>query len=229
VTSSDRPARQQSRARILAALREAGERVGVAQLCEQTGLSAGSVRFHLSNLLRAGSVRAVHPEVHANRGRPVVEYEALPVDAADPAEAYRVLAAVLGGQLRRSRQPHAAFEAGRHWAADVSRAGAPQRGSGALETVTELLRVGGFAPSVRDSQTVELHQCPYYELATELPSVVCAVHHGLTSGALERAGIAADVRVVPVIDGSGPCLVHVQAGPSCQDSDFPSPTKEIVP
>ena len=63
---------------------------------------------------------------------------------------------------------------------------------------------------------------------TELPGVVCGVHHGLTSGALERAGVAANVRVVPVLDGSGPCLVHVEEHPPA-DCDDPLSTKGIVP
>ena len=230
--SSERPARHQSRARILRALREAGGPVGIAHLTAATGLSAGSVRFHLANLLREGSARSIHPQTHPRRGRPVVEYEALPTDPADPAAAYRTLAALLGRELSRSRRPRAAFDAGRHWAEEASLLPLTQATDlNALDAVTRLFRDGGFAPAMgEDRHTVELHECPYFELATELPGVVCAVHHGLTEGALQQAGVAARVRVVPVLDGSGPCLVHILNVPEDPPTaDSPLPTKEIVP
>jgi predicted ArsR family transcriptional regulator len=232
VTSSERPARQHSRARIREVLREAGCPVGIAHLTAETGLSAGAVRFHLANLLRDGSARSVHPQTHPGRGRPVVEYEAAPTNPADPAEAYRMLAAALGRELRRSRRPRAAFDAGRHWAQAASFPPITQSPeTSALDAVTQLFHEGGFAPAAGESpHTVELHECPFYELATELPGVVCAVHHGLTEGALERAGIAATVRVVPVLDGSGPCLVHLHdASREPVTSDSSLSTKEILP
>ena len=225
-----RPARQESRARILAVLREAGRPLGISALIDDTGLSAGAVRFHLANLMRAESVRPVRPDTHLRRGRPVVEYEATSGAAGDPAQAYRALAAMLGRQLSAAGEPHAAYEAGRHYA---HRAAARPKGTApaALEVVQRLLHEGGFAPVVTaDRSTVELHRCPFYDLAAELPSVVCAVHEGLTAGALESAGLPANVRVVPVLDGSGPCLVHLHESHQPTDVSVPPvSTKEIVP
>ena len=59
---------------------------------------------------------------------------------------------------------------------------------------------------------------------------LCAVHEGLTVGALESAGLPGAVRVVPVLDASGPCLVHLNEPPQALDVSVPSAsTKEIVP
>ncbi len=66
------PARQESRARVLGLLRKAGRPLGISALTESTGLSAGAVRFHLANLLRAGSVRTVLAPTHTRPGRPVI-------------------------------------------------------------------------------------------------------------------------------------------------------------
>jgi predicted ArsR family transcriptional regulator len=154
-------------------------------------------------------VRSVRSSNHSHPGRPRVAYEAAHVDAADPAEAYRNLAALLGRELLRSGSSLAAFEAGWH---EAAASGLPRIEShwSAAEVIAARLRADGFEPSVsRDGQTVELNHCPFHGLAAELPGVVCAVHEGMTAGALESAGMTAHVRVVPVLDGSGPCLVHL--------------------
>jgi len=160
-----------------------------------------------------------------------VEFEALPVDAADPANAYRMLAAMLARQLS-SVGPQAAYEAGRQWTkqaipATDGGASAPTQ----LDVVQQLFREGGFEPLAREQgRTVELHRCPFFELASELPGVVCAVHEGMTVGALESAGLATNVRVVPVLDASGPCLVHLNEPPQAPNVSVPSAsTKEIEP
>lgn len=232
VESSVRPSRQESRSRLLDVLRQAGQPLGITALTQRTGLSAGAVRFHLANLLRAGSARRVKPATHDRPGRPVVEYEALAVDAGDPAQAYRMLAAMLGRQLSHAGQPRAAYEAGRQWSQQT----VPATAGGASaptprDVVQQLFREGGFEPFAReDGRTVELRRCPFYDLAAEMPGVVCAVHEGLTVGALESAGLPATVRVVPVLDASGPCLVHLNEPPQSSDVSVPSAsTKEIVP
>ncbi len=206
-----RPARQESRARVLGVLREAGVPQSISAVAEATGLSAGAVRFHLANLLRAGSAREVRQPEHTRPGRPAVLYEALPADADDPAAAYRMLAALLARQLTRSRLPTAASEAGRRWAyANYAHSVDDPSRVAALDIVTRLFQESGFDPTMcDDGRTVALHRCPFYDLATEQPEVICGVHHGLTVGTLEKAGITTGVQVVPVLDGSGPCLVRL--------------------
>ena len=229
MTSTDRPSRAESRGRILALLRGAGRPVGISELIRDSGLSAGAVRFHLGNLVRTGDVRPVRPATSRRRGRPPLAYETMSVGAADPAEAYRTLAALLGRELLRSGRATAAYEAGRH-AARAARS--PGTGSPRLaaDVITGLLSEGGFDPTMRpDGRTVELNQCPFYDLAAELPGVVCAVHEGLTAGALESAGLPANVRVLPVHDGSGPCLVQLlDPSPPPAASGRATSQKEIV-
>jgi predicted ArsR family transcriptional regulator len=228
VTSTDRPSRSQSRGRILALLRDAGRPLEISELIAGSGLSAGAVRFHLANLTRAGSVCSVRSSNHSHPGRPRVAYEASHVDAADPAEAYRKLAALLGRELLRSGSSIAAFEAGRHEAATSGLPGIESHWS-AAEVIAARLRADGFEPTVsRDGHTVELNHCPFHGLAAELPGVVCAVHEGMTAAALESAGLPAHVRVVPVLDGSGPCLVHLLSPEVPDANDSPASKKESV-
>lgn len=78
--------------------------------------------------------------------------------------------------------------------------------------VVSVFREAGFEPAVDvGSHTVALHRCPFRELAAEHPDVVCGMHLGLLTGLLEQIGASTEVRLVPVLDGSGPCLVRLGA------------------
>jgi predicted ArsR family transcriptional regulator len=133
------------------------------------------------------------------------------LEGANPASAYRLLAGLLATALHRSGGPDAAPEAGRHWArslppanwSEVSRADP-------IDAVSTLFANSGFDPRRgSDRQTLELHKCPFLDLAVEQPDVVCGIHLGLVQGLLEELGARRDVQLVPVLDGSGPCLVRL--------------------
>jgi predicted ArsR family transcriptional regulator len=192
---------------VLAVLRGAAEPLCVSAISTATRLSANAVRFHLDNLIDVGAVRGVRDPDHSGAGRPAVLYSAMPSEAVDPAAAYRVLAGLLARELTRSGGPKASTDAGRVWARRI----VPDRVGDAadpLAVVVSLFEDTGFNPTIgADGSTVELHRCPFRELAIEQPEVVCGVHLGLLTGVLEEIGAPTKVRLVPVLDGSGPCLV----------------------
>ncbi len=198
-----------SRDRVLGVLRESARPARLAQLTAATGLSANAVRFHLRHLLDDGAVRAAPDPGHTGPGRPANLYVAVPMHTADPASAYRLLAALLAGALSRSTAPGAVTDAGRDWAKAVAPSLVADPGADAVGTVRALLESGGFAPRVSaDGDVIELHRCPFFELAVQQPGVVCGVHLGMVKGVLEQIGAPHAVRLVPVLDGSGPCLVR---------------------
>lgn len=201
--------RHGSRERVLAVLRAAEAPLGVPAVTAATGLSANAVRFHVRNLIENGAVRAVADPDHPSPGRPAIRYTATPKDATDPASAYRLLASLLARALSRSAAPGAASDAGRDWARALAD-GAPRSDADPIDTVRALFENSGFDPRPGvDAQTLELHHCPFFDLAVERPDVVCGIHLGLVTGLLEQIGARRDVRLVPVLDGSGPCLVHL--------------------
>jgi predicted ArsR family transcriptional regulator len=87
----------------------------------------------------------------------------------------------------------------------------------ALDRVVALLGDVGFAPRVSQATgaasvtgdagkaagnetVIELHQCPFYEVAREHTDVVCAVHLGLIQGALDQMQAPpSTVRVEPFV------------------------------
>ena len=205
--------RYASRDRVLDLLRDPGSPVGVRELCEQTGLSAHAIRFRPRALQRAGGVLSAKSGVRKRSGRPPVLYQALRPAGVDPAATYRILTGLLAAEHSRSSPVGSPARAGREWArgmvSDVHSGVDP---ADLTAVGLSALREAGFEPAADvGSQTVALYRCPFGELAAEHPDVVCGMHLGLLTGLLEQIGASTAVRLVPVMDGSGPCLVWLGA------------------
>ncbi|TFD33459.1 ArsR family transcriptional regulator [Cryobacterium cryoconiti] len=98
---------------------------------------------------------------------------------------------------------------------------APVDGGTATLRVVEILDEIGFAPKLQvpgpghtagtdpAPTVIELHRCPFLDVATENSDVVCSVHRGLMEGALERLHApAVSVRLEPFAR-PGVCLAHL--------------------
>lgn len=204
------PSRQASRDRVLATLRQSAVPLDVAALGSATGLSPNAVRFHLQRLAQMGSVSAETDLNHTRPGRPAVLYTALPAEATDLGAAYRKLAGLLAKALSRSAPANASTEAGRDWARELAADPDDTASRDPIGTIHDLFVQTGFAPTIHaDGQTVELHRCPFFDLAVQQPDVVCGIHLGLVTELLAQLGSTAKARLVPVLDGSGPCLVRL--------------------
>jgi predicted ArsR family transcriptional regulator len=229
----------ESRARVLATVRAArGLPLRGDEIASEVRLSLTATRLHLDRLVADGLIRA-GSEPRDRPGRPHVTYRAPAAEAVDDAAAYRLLAGVLAAQLSRSGDPKASVEAGRAWAAQIvdtptdtpsgttadtpsgpttrTSAGAtrpgPRPSEDAVARVMALLDDAGFDPRRTQEPAgrvvIELHRCPFLELAAERAEVVCSVHLGFVRGVLERLGESATAKVTPVLDGSAPCLVRL--------------------
>ena len=188
--------------------------MGVRDLCEQTGLSANAIRFHLRALQRAGGVLSAMSGDHKRPGRPPLLYRALRSEAVDLAATYRMLAGLLAEELGRSSPVGSPARAGREWARGMTLD--VHSGIGlahATAVVVSAFREAGFEPAVDvGPQTVALYRCPFRELAAQ------------------QIGASSDVRLSPVLDGSGPCLVRL-GGPRpvlCRRPISSSSSKEQI-
>lgn len=223
----------ESRAQVLTALRAVqGLPLRVDEIASAVGLSLTATRLHLDRLVADGLVRAGRAD-RDRPGRPHVVYRALAAEAVDGAAAYRLLAGVLAAQLSCSDDPSVSLRAGRAWAArllgppvdpaqpagqspnrpreSAAKPGAgPGPGPGAVARLMALFDDGGFDPRpTPGGAVIELHRCPFLDLAAERAEVVCGVHLGFVRGALEHFREPATAKVTPVLDGSAPCLVHL--------------------
>jgi len=120
--------------------------------------------------------------------------------APDGERNYRLLAEMLAQHLlaTSARPGEDAVNAGRTWAGLTERRQRGGDGTDAATPVSEEVAIGavvrmlgdiGFAPELSaDGTFINLHRCPFRELAESNPEVVCGAHLGMIQGALADLG-----------------------------------------
>jgi predicted ArsR family transcriptional regulator len=165
-----------------------------------------------------------------------VVYEA--TAAPDGDRNYRLLAEVLAQHIvaTSERPGEAAVNAGRSWAVangperhqdgaepggdrekrdDGDGAGtAPISDDAAIAVIVKMLGDTGFAPEVsRDGTSINLHRCPFLELAVTNQDVVCGAHLGIIQGALAELGtMVSATRLIPPVT-PGLCVTTLSRSP----------------
>lgn len=220
-----------SRVAILQALRINGGLLDVQAIAKRVGLHTNTVRSHLDQLMDAALVESEVQE-RKTPGRPRLLFRATSTRGVGPEDSYQVLAEILASGIRDG-EPAAgavAAKAGRRWGQRLEQQGgtsAERLDSGrALDRVVALLDEVGFTPRVSDATAtrilsgatgnatgnatvIEVHRCPFYDIAREYTDVVCAVHLGLVQGALEQMQAPPSaVRIEPFVRPDL-CLVHL--------------------
>lgn len=177
-----------SRVAVLQTLRRSDRPMDVREIAEVVGLHANTVRSHLALLTDRGLVLAASEE-RDRPGRPRTLYT--PADDDDRRD-YRMLAEALVAHLSaiENDQSEAAVRAGQGQGerlVDSRGPRPPVDADTARAAVTDLLRETGFRPRPSpDGTHIDLHHCPFRELAEAAPEVVCGVHLGMMRGALQR-------------------------------------------
>ena len=188
-TSVHRALGDDRRAAIVDALRRAGP-LDVHELGRQVWLHPNTVRSHLALLREAGLVTS-RPTPEGRAGRPRILYSVDGAAIHDVAAEQRWLAAILSTALEDATDGPALVErAGHAWGRRLVERPAGVEPDGTHEVpaaLVSLLRQVGFEPEARYGRIL-MRRCPFQELARVSPRVVCAVHRGLITGALEQLG-----------------------------------------
>jgi predicted ArsR family transcriptional regulator len=208
----------ESRVRVLEVLRRNGSAT-VLELASLVGLAPNTVRLHLDQLVEAGLVTRERAEP-SGRGRPRQVYTAVP-DADVSEGAYRELARLLAETLAAvgaAAEP-AALATGRTWGGELvaENPAADAATDNGREEVVALMDDLGFEPRLTDDgHAVEMHHCPFHQVAQQHSDVVCGLHLGLMQGALQQLGSA--VRATRLEPFATPriCLAHIGAGPPAE-------------
>jgi predicted ArsR family transcriptional regulator len=178
------------RRRIVEELKAERSGLDVRQLARALELHANTVRWHLGILRDAGIVES-NPELRSGPGRPRILYRLGPETTAPGREDYRLLATILAGTVSGQEDgTRNAEDSGRAWGRYLVRSPEPNVRIEAGEAVSEVVRLldeQGFVPDAEGNE-VRMRRCPFHDLAEQHPEVVCAVHRGLISGALEELG-----------------------------------------
>jgi predicted ArsR family transcriptional regulator len=213
------------RREIVTVLRGAGSPLSIAEIAHRLGVHPNTARFHLDALLHAGHVEQVEA-ARGGPGRPPLVYRARSgMDPAGP-RSYRLLAAILAGELAADPDaPARAIDAGRAWGAglaDASAASGRLTSEQAIAGLVALLEDLGFAPERRPSAgggQLGLRHCPFLELVESGGGIVCWLHLGLMQGAMTALGAPVTVERLDPFAEPDLCLAHLGAraeGPHAQ-------------
>jgi predicted ArsR family transcriptional regulator len=206
---------ERTRERILEAL-GTGEAKHPLQLAVELGLHGNTVRRHLEILEGAGRVERVQ-EVGGLPGRPRVLYSASDSHADDCTAGYRFLARAMSSFVTGTHEDpwDAGSAAGEAWGEHLVEAEPYCRADDAtaIERAFRVLEDLGYAPSEHSlsadevCSTTALGQCPFPELASDFPGLICGFHYGLIKGALQRLGAHLSVEQIDINAPDGPCVL----------------------
>lgn len=178
------------RTRIVEELEAAADGLDVQQLSERLGVHQNTVRWHLGILADAAVVASRTAE-RSTPGRPRTLYTLRPLATHGARDEYRLLATILTGTLSSLPDgPARAEESSRAWGrylVTTPQPGTRPTDGQATAEVVELLDQQGFAPRVEGGE-IQMCRCPFADLATTHPEIVCTLHRGLIDGALAELG-----------------------------------------
>ena len=130
----------------------------------------------------------------------------------DAGDDYRLLATILTGTLSGLAEgSEQAEEAGRAWGRYLVQTpppGTTVSDEQATDEVVAVLGQQGFAPRVEDG-AICMYRCPFAELATTHPQIVCTLHRGLIDGALAELGTALETSELEIFPRPDRCVAHL--------------------
>ena len=199
---------------VLESLRQSPEPLAVVDVAALTELHPNTARFHLDALAAHGlAVRTV--ETRTSPGRPRVLYVAR-AEVLDQ-RSYGLLAEMLAGLAAAAGDAReAAVATGRTWGRHLVERPSSEGGLEAGPAVDALHRVFediGFQPETSTeggTTSLRLRHCPFREVATRHPEVVCGVHLGIMQGVLDELGGAAIAESLDPFVTPRLCVAHVR-------------------
>ena len=205
-TAQHRALADEQRACIVAELEASPGGLDAAELGRRLGRHANTIRWHLGILARAGIVRS-DVEPRSAPGRPRILYRLGSSTRHARSDEYRLLASVLADTVsKQGRGTEACELAGRAWGAEL--VGGCDREDGGVDAVVGILAEQGFEPQA-DELAIRMRRCPFHDLAEAHPEVVCAVHRGLISGALEALGSNLSVSALEIFPQPDVCIARL--------------------
>jgi predicted ArsR family transcriptional regulator len=201
-----------NRVRIVDELRAAPDGLDVRALARRLALHENTVRWHLGLLADAGLVVS-SPAANGKPGRPRMLYAVRPgAQEAAGRDEHRLLATILTGAVAElSDGERRAEEAGRAWGRYLVRRPSPLdrvTDEQAVDELTRLLDEEGFAAEAHGRE-IHMRRCPFHELAETNPGVVCSIHRGLLSGALDELASGLEVDGLDVFVRPDLCVARL--------------------
>ncbi len=201
------------RARIVDELRCEPGGLDAGELGRRLGLHENTIRWHLGILGEAALVGS-HPAATGRPGRPKMLYVLRAgADEIEGRGSHRLLATILTGALAElPGGEQRAEEAGRAWGRYLVRRPSPLERvtrDRAVSEITRLLNEEGFAARAEGTD-IHMRRCPFHDLAETNPAIVCRVHQGIVSGALEELDSDLDIEGLDVFVRPDLCVARLR-------------------
>jgi predicted ArsR family transcriptional regulator len=196
-------------------LARSGVPLSTTEIADSLDLHPNTVRPHLERMREVGLLD-VDADSRGTVGRPQHRWSLAPEAPSLGLEpsGFRLLARLLAGVAAAGgADPEMVAEAGR---AEGRRSGAQRAAAGTqscLEALVHELADLGFDPEVGedgDLTTVAFASCPFREVASEFPALVCHLHRGIVEGIVEgvpNAEVA--VATFATLEDRDPCHVDL--------------------
>jgi predicted ArsR family transcriptional regulator len=178
---------------ILRAL-SSGESLSAEQIAELAGIHVNTARFHLKRLVEDGLATESTAQT-GTRGRPQAFYRARLQGTGK--RSYLMLAEMLS-DIAATAAPGPVAAVGHAWGLRMAQelgVDAPADTERVVARVEAVMDSIGFEPQVtirgtkRDPKVdIELHHCPFIEVASRHPGMVCGMHEALLQGVLDGLG-----------------------------------------
>jgi predicted ArsR family transcriptional regulator len=199
---------------VLETVRASADPLSILDIAERLGVHPNTVRFHLNVLVENGQVEHAEPTA-ARPGRPALLFRAPSgMDPAGPRN-YRLLAEILAENVASQPDPAGrAIEAGRAWGLRRTAPtghGRPDR-SEAITRLMAMLDDLGFAPDHDPGHRpdrIGLRHCPFLEVASDRPQVICSLHLGLMEGTMDALDAPLTIEQLQPYAEPDLCLVHL--------------------
>jgi predicted ArsR family transcriptional regulator len=181
--------------------------VGIAELTELLGFNHNAIRQHLAVLIEA-EVIVESDERRTTRGRPrkLYSHRADALHAfSSVSGSYERLAELLLEVATSRANP---YDVGFRAAASDPIADAADVAS-AADALAHRLAIDGFEPVIAGG-AVSLDSCPYANVASKNPGIVCEIHRGLIDGYLSTQSVSIGVELKLRDPHRGGCRVELR-------------------
>jgi predicted ArsR family transcriptional regulator len=202
------------RGAVLTVLQDAGGPVPVRAVADGVGVHVNTARFHLEGLVRDGLVERVEAATQGSDqtpGRPAAMYQARVTYPGT--RSYQLLAQMLAQAVSGLADSSGAVtRTGLEWGRTLAAKAAA--GQDPIDALLGILRSIGFDPAVRirdEGLDLELAHCPFQEVATRDPAVVCGLHRALISGVLSALDSELRITDLQVFPQPDLCVAQLRA------------------
>lgn len=198
-------------------IRKARKPLTREDVSRQLGISVKLAAFHLDKLVNRGLLKTHYARSKNQKGRGAgrsskfYEPSDREIDVSIPPRKYSLMASLLISALREvgvEESPDKVVKTTRLRGAQLGKElGKRRRGQKASTTAKNRLGLLGFEPYISSPNELTLQNCPFYELSSQAPDLICPINKAFVEGLLNDADVDVQQSAAGPVDHK--CCVSV--------------------